>query len=84
MCASISAILIHTPGTPSAAATTIDGYSMTRNGQAGLALSVAMFSSFCGGIIGALIMTFLSPVIAKAAMSFGPGEMFMLAISVSV
>lgn len=77
---SISAILIHTPGTPSAAATTIDGYPMTKNGQAGLALSVAMFSSFCGGIIGAIIMTFLSPVIAKAAMSFGPGEMFMLAV----
>ena len=47
---SISAILIHTPGTPSAAATLIDGYPMTQKGQAGLALSVAMFSSFCGGV----------------------------------
>ena len=53
---SISAILIHTPGTPSAAATLIDGYPMTQKGQAGLALSVAMFSSFCGGVIGALVM----------------------------
>ena len=77
---SISAILIHTPGTPSAAATLIDGYPMTQKGQAGLALSVAMFASFCGGVIGALIMTFLSPLIADAAMNFGPGEMFMLAV----
>lgn len=76
---SISAILIHAPGTPSAAATVLDGYPMAQKGQAGLALSVAMFSSFCGGVIGAIIMTFLSPIIARAAMNFGPGEMFMLA-----
>ena len=39
-----------------------------------------MFASFCGGVIGALIMTFLSPIIADMAMNFGPGEMFMLAV----
>lgn len=77
---SISAILIHAPGTPAAAATLLDGYPMCQKGQAGRALSIAMFSSFCGGVIGALIMTFLSPTIAKMAMSFGPGEMFMLAV----
>ncbi|MBE5807016.1 MAG: C4-dicarboxylate ABC transporter permease [Clostridiales bacterium] len=76
---SISAILIHAPGTPSAAATLIDGYPMTKNGQAGKALSVAMFASFCGGIIGALIMTFLSPLVAKVAMKFTSAEMLMLA-----
>lgn len=76
---SISAILIHAPGTPSAAATLIDGYPMTKNGQAGKALSVAMFSSFCGGIIGALIMTFLSPLVARVAMKFTSAEMLMLA-----
>lgn len=77
---SISAILIHAPGTPAAAATLLDGYPMCQKGEAGKALSVAMFSSFCGGVIGALVMTFLSPYIAKAAMKFGPGEMFMLAV----
>ena len=77
---SISAILIHAPGTPSAAATLLDGYPMCQRGQAGKALSVAMFSSFCGGVLGALIMTFLSPIIANMAMKFGPGEMFMLAV----
>ncbi len=76
---SISAILIHAPGTPSAAATLLDGYPMCQKGEAGRALSVAMFASFCGGVIGALVMTFLSPLIADMAMNFGPGEMFMLA-----
>lgn len=77
---SISAILIHAPGTPSAAATLLDGYPMAQNGQAGKALSVAMFSSFCGGVIGALIMTFLSPLVAKVAMEFTSAEMLMLAV----
>lgn len=70
---SISAILIHAPGTPAAAATLLDGYPMCKKGQAGKALSVAMFASFCGGVIGALVMTFLSPLVADMAMNFGPG-----------
>ena len=53
---SISAILIHAPGTPAAAATLLDGYPMCKKGQAGKALSVAMFASFCGGVIGALVL----------------------------
>lgn len=77
---SISAILIHAPGTPSAAATLLDGYPMAQKGEAGKALSVAMFASFCGGVIGALIMTFLSPVVAKVAMKFTSAEMLMLAV----
>lgn len=35
---------------------------------------------YCGGVIGALVMTFLSPLVADMAMNFGPGEMFMLAV----
>ena len=76
---SISAILIHAPGTPSAAATLLDGYPMCQKGQAGKALSIAMFSSFCGGVLGALIMTFLSPLVARVAMKFTSAEMLMLA-----
>ncbi|MBQ4431097.1 MAG: tripartite tricarboxylate transporter permease, partial [Synergistaceae bacterium] len=76
---SISAILIHAPGTPSAAATLLDGYPMCQKGQAGKALSIAMFASFCGGVLGALVMTFLSPVVAQMAMKFTSAEMLMLA-----
>ena len=77
---SISAILIHAPGTPAAAATLLDGYPMAQRGEAGKALSVAMFASFCGGVIGALIMTFLSPLVAQVAMKFSSAEMLMLAV----
>lgn len=77
---SISAILIHTPGTPAAAATIMDGHPMAKNGDAGRALSIALFSSFLGGMIGALCMTFLSPYISKMALKFGPAEFFALAV----
>src|SRR5574344_416196 len=77
---SISAILIHTPGTPAAAATVLDGYPMGQKGEAGRALSIALLASFLGGLIGALFMTFLSPFISKMALKFGPAEFFTLAL----
>jgi len=77
---SIAAILIHTPGTPSAAATVLDGYPMSMKGEAGRALAIALFASFCGGIIGAISMTFLSPFISRMALKFGPAEFFTLAV----
>ena len=46
---SISAILIHTPGTPASAATAIEGYELTKKGQAAKALAGACVASFCGG-----------------------------------
>jgi putative tricarboxylic transport membrane protein len=77
---SISAILISTPGTPAAAATLLDGYPLTKKGEAGRALSMSVFASFIGGFTGALIMTFLSPQISKFALEFSAAEYFGLAI----
>ena len=77
---SISAILIRTPGTPAAAATVLEGYPLGQKGEAGRALAMALFASFCGGMTGALIMTFLSPVVSGVALEFGPVEYFALAL----
>lgn len=77
---SISAILIRTPGTPAAAATVLDGYPLSQQGQAGRALSMSIFASFTGGFTGALIMTFLSPQISKVALQFSAPEYFALAL----
>ncbi len=77
---SVSSILIRTPGTPSAAATALDGYPLTQKGLAGKAIGISTIASFLGGTIGALIMTFLSPQIAKMGLKFGPQEFFALAL----
>lgn len=45
---SITAILLNTPGTPAAVATTIEGYQMTLDGRGGEALNEAAVASFWG------------------------------------
>ncbi len=75
-----AAILLNTPGTPSAIATTFDGYPMARRGDGDLAVSVACLSSVVGGIVGAIALLLLAPPLAEAALAFGPVEYFWLAI----
>ncbi|MFZ5632154.1 MAG: tripartite tricarboxylate transporter permease [Bacillota bacterium] len=77
---SISAILVNTPGTPSSIATTFDGYPLTKKGMAEHALVTSAFSSGVGGVFGALVLLFLSPPLAAAALKFGPPEYFWLAV----
>lgn len=76
---SISAILIHTPGTPSSAATALDGYPMTQQGRGLEALGVSMTSSMIGGLISAIALLFLSPPLAALSLKFGSLEYFFLA-----
>lgn len=77
---SISAILINTPGTPSSIATTFDGFPLTQRGKAEHALVSAAFSSGVGGILGGFALLFISPVLVKLALSFGPPEYFWVAM----
>jgi putative tricarboxylic transport membrane protein len=76
---SFSAILINTPGTPSAIATTFDGFPMARKGEAYRAIVTATLSSVFGGVVGVAFLIFLSPPLARASLSFGPPEYFWLA-----
>ena len=75
-----AAILLNTPGTPSAIATTFDGYPMAKKGQADLAISVACYASVTGGLIGALSLLLLAPPLSRIALAFGPVEYFWLSI----
>jgi len=75
---SISAILVSTPGTPSAAATVMDGYPMAQKGEAGKAIGIALIASTIGGVLSTLCMIFVSPQLAGIALEFGPDEYFAL------
>lgn len=77
---SIPAILIRTPGTPSAAATLIDGHPMAQQGRAGQALTISLVTSVVGGMVGVVLLALLAPVLARFALSFGPAEYFMLSV----
>ncbi len=76
---SISAILVGTPGTVAAAATLLEGPKLTAKGQSRKALEMATYASFSGGIISTLALLTIAPLLAKAAVKFGPAEYFALA-----
>jgi len=77
---SYAAILVNTPGTPSAIATTFDGYPMAQRGDGDLAVTLSTLSSVLGGLVGALALLTLAPLLAQIALKFGPVEYFWLAI----
>ncbi len=72
----ITSILFNIPGEPWSVATTFDGYPMAQQGRAGEALTAAFTSSFVGALVAVIVITFLSPVVAKFALEFGPPEFF--------
>ncbi len=77
---SIPAILINTPGTNSAAATTIDGYQMKQRGQAGLALGISLTSGLVGGLFGLVMLVVLTEPLARVALAFTPPAYFALGV----
>ncbi len=77
---SIPAILIRTPGTNAAAATVIDGYEMNRQGKAGLALGISLYSGVLGSLFGLTMLVLLSKPLASVALAFTPPAYFALGI----
>lgn len=77
---SYSAILVNTPGTPSAIATTFDGFPMAKRGDGDLAVTLSTLASVAGGLVGVLALLTLAPLLAQVALSFGPVEYFWLAV----
>jgi len=75
-----ASILIGIPGTPSAIATTFDGFPMSRAGRPGLALGIGLWASFFGGLISAVTLVFLAPTLAAIGLEFGPWDYFMLVL----
>ena len=77
---SIPAILIRTPGTNAAAATVIDGYEMRRQGRAGEALGISLWSGVVGGLFGLIMLVTLTEPLSRLALAFRPTSYFGLGI----
>ena len=73
-----SAILLNIPGDSPAVMTAVEGYPLTKRGQAGRALFSANFSSFLGGTVGIICLTMMGPLLADIGLKFGPAEMASL------
>lgn len=76
----MSGILTGIPGTPSSIATTFDGFPMARAGRPGLALGLGVWSSFFGGLISAVALVLLAPLLASLGLEFGPWDYFSLVL----
>ena len=76
----VSAILLKIPGAPANIATTLDGHTMAAKGEGARALQLSFLSSLVGGVFGVLLLIFLTPVLARWALAFGPSHLFWLAI----
>ncbi|MFM9849221.1 MAG: tripartite tricarboxylate transporter permease, partial [Hyphomicrobiaceae bacterium] len=74
----ITACLLGIPGTPSAIATTFDGFPMARKGEPGRAVWLGVWASFFGGLIGGLFLILVTAPLAAIALEFGPWEYFAL------
>jgi len=75
----ITSVLLRVPGEVASVATCLDGYEMTKRGQAGKALSIAAIGSFIGGMVALLGMVFATPF-ADLALALGPPELFALSL----
>ncbi|MEJ2167155.1 MAG: tripartite tricarboxylate transporter permease [Desulfobacterales bacterium] len=75
---SITSILIRVPGTSTAAVIALDGYEMTRQGRAGLALGITAIGSWVAGTFSVIVLMSLGPWLSTVALAFGPPEYFAL------
>jgi TctA family transporter len=76
----ISAIVLGAPGHAASAATTLDGYPMTKRGEGGRALGAAYMSAMLGGLFGAVLLGVVLPVIRPLILFVGSPELLALAV----
>ena len=76
----IPAVLINTPGTPAAIATTFDGFPLSQKGMAQHGLVAAAVASSFGSLVANIVLATAAPPLAEASLKFGPPEYFWLGI----
>ena len=76
----ISAIVLGAPGSAASAATTLDGYPMTKRGEAGRALGASYMAAMIGGLFGALVMGLLLPIVRPFILFIGSPELLAMAV----
>lgn len=76
----IPACLVNTPGTPSAMATALDGFPLTKQGRGQAAIVASAFGALAGTLIGGLCYLFIAAPLATVSLRFGPPEFFWVGV----
>jgi len=77
---SLPSILFGVPGTGADAATIVDGLPMTRKGEASRAMGASLMASGIGGLIGALFLLSVIPILRPVILAFSPAEFFLIGL----
>ncbi|MEO3427385.1 tripartite tricarboxylate transporter permease [Pelagibius sp. CAU 1746] len=75
-----ASVLLGIPGSTASQATVLDGFPLSKKGEAARALSAAFASSLFGGILGACVLTFFILIARPLILAFGLPEMLMITI----
>ncbi len=75
-----SSVLLGIPGSSASQATVLDGFPLSKKGEAARALSAAFVSSLFGGLFGATVLTGFIFVARPIILAFGLPEMLMITI----
>lgn len=75
---STASILLNVPGTAPSAVTCLDGYPLTKQGRAGVALFVTTIGSFIGGSFAIVLLVLFAPMLANVAISFSAADYFSI------
>ncbi|MBI2997052.1 MAG: tripartite tricarboxylate transporter permease [Deltaproteobacteria bacterium] len=76
----LTSILFGIPGEGSSAALILDGYPMSKKGEAGRALGAAIMSSVVGATIGAVSLAISIPIMRPLVLLFGSPELFIIMV----
>jgi putative tricarboxylic transport membrane protein len=76
----ITSVLFGVPGEASAAAVVLDGYPLTKRGQAGRALGAVLTSSAAGAVFGVIVLVVSIPILRPLILNIGPPELFGVAL----
>lgn len=77
----ITSVLFGVPGSPTAVATTFDGYPMAKKGEGTRAVAAGLTASAVGGIIGAIALVLMLPIMRPLVLSLGSPEFFVLILA---
>ena len=75
-----TSVLMRIPGSSASQATVLDGFPLAKKGEGARALGATFSASLFGGLIGAVILTFVIVVARDVILLFTSAELFMLTI----
>lgn len=76
----IASVLFAVPGSAASQATILDGHPMARKGEAGRAFGAGYSASMIGGLVGAIALAAVIPIMRPIVLAFGAPEFFMMGI----